>query len=501
MYFFKKLTVFALMFTLPIVVYGSISPSHAIRGDSTETTIVTNIDVGDNNYLTSERLIDDPFDTEHPSKSPTVTEDIYNALAPYHLITGNLKDYMKKNLPGCYKTATILALGGGGTRGIFTAEVIKQLEDNIGKPISEAFHLIAGTSTGSIQAAAYASMDSYRHPRYSAKEVAEIYELYAGKIFPDSIWSSARKLINCKYDNKPLRTVLKEYFGDSRLSQLGNDVLIPYYDITNNHINILKSYAAQHRKEKDALVRDAVATSSAAPTYFEPYRLANVKNRSDIDSSDSDVGEVGVHYVNGIDGGVLANNPALCALTEAAKIYPFADSFFILSLETGDFREQNTNPSGLLSWASAMPDFFMQSASDMVKYQIRNTGNLYGKPVIYCGIQINLSEDHSLTDGTDPEHLRYLASRAYDLDIIGKINSISSFLAEPKIARSEIIYRRGLTESDLRKIEQEARNSYSYRLNNLFEIMGTQDAAKRMDAKYQHSIEHVQAGQPDVNLY
>ena len=51
----------------------------------------------------------------------------------------------------------ILALDGGGTRGIYSAQVLAKLEDRTGVPIRDCFNLIAGTSTGAIIAGAAAT--------------------------------------------------------------------------------------------------------------------------------------------------------------------------------------------------------------------------------------------------------------------------------------------------------------------------------------------------------
>lgn len=50
----------------------------------------------------------------------------------------------------------ILALSGGGYRGLFTAKILANLEDHIGEPIARRFDLLAGTSIGGILSLALA---------------------------------------------------------------------------------------------------------------------------------------------------------------------------------------------------------------------------------------------------------------------------------------------------------------------------------------------------------
>ena len=51
----------------------------------------------------------------------------------------------------------ILVLDGGGSKGVYTLGVLKELELKLGSPLCEHFGLIFGTSTGSIIAALIAS--------------------------------------------------------------------------------------------------------------------------------------------------------------------------------------------------------------------------------------------------------------------------------------------------------------------------------------------------------
>ncbi len=51
----------------------------------------------------------------------------------------------------------ILALSGGGYRGLYTATILAELERELGGPIARHFDLIAGTSIGGILALAIAN--------------------------------------------------------------------------------------------------------------------------------------------------------------------------------------------------------------------------------------------------------------------------------------------------------------------------------------------------------
>ena len=50
----------------------------------------------------------------------------------------------------------ILSLPGGGYRGLYTARIMADFEEQFGKPIGQSFDLIAGTSIGGILALAAA---------------------------------------------------------------------------------------------------------------------------------------------------------------------------------------------------------------------------------------------------------------------------------------------------------------------------------------------------------
>src|SRR5437016_1121497 len=96
------------------------------------------------------------------------------------------------------KIRRILSIDGGGTRGIIAAIILAAIEERTGKPISQLFDLIAGTSTGAILALGLTMPNSSGQPNFSAEELCRLYEQQIPQIFlkPQSWWGN---LIKPKY--------------------------------------------------------------------------------------------------------------------------------------------------------------------------------------------------------------------------------------------------------------------------------------------------------------
>src|SRR5580704_7153343 len=122
----------------------------------------------------------------------------------------------------------ILSIDGGGIRGIIPARLLQFIEESIGEPPSNLFHLIAGTSTGGILGCGLAKGKS-------AREIAELYADRGGEIFHRSLWDKVTTidgLSNPDYDAGPLEEVLAAELGDTWLSEAnGAELLVPSYAI------------------------------------------------------------------------------------------------------------------------------------------------------------------------------------------------------------------------------------------------------------------------------
>jgi patatin-like phospholipase/acyl hydrolase len=73
-------------------------------------------------------------------------------------------------------TYHVLALSGGGYRGLYTATVLAELETALGRPIASHFDLICGTSAGGMLALGLAA-------EIPAHELKALFEEQGSRIF------------------------------------------------------------------------------------------------------------------------------------------------------------------------------------------------------------------------------------------------------------------------------------------------------------------------------
>jgi patatin-like phospholipase/acyl hydrolase len=290
---------------------------------------------------------------------------------------------------------TVLSVDGGGVRGLIPALVIQDLMRRIRflqgerrrrhpvlarlRPLrspdaSELFDLFAGTSTGALMALGFA-----RRRAYTPQELVDIYRRHATTIFPITHFAALRAVRQAfaeKYDAAPFEALLHTLFGDERLSECVSNVLIASYDTDNRGPFFFKRYtpeAVRHnralrRKELklgDFLLRDVARATSAAPTYFLPAKVRSIGGRT----------------YSFLDGGLVANNPALSAYVEARTIYPDARRYVIVSLGTGRngrrFEHETIAKWGYLEWVSPahgvpLLSFISDGQSEAVAHSLKS---------------------------------------------------------------------------------------------------------------------------------
>jgi patatin-like phospholipase/acyl hydrolase len=208
----------------------------------------------------------------------------------------------------------VLTLDGGGIRGLFEAHVLAALEEQLGRPAADVFDLVSGTSTGGIVALGLAVA------RRSATQIAELYETRGPEIFHSRFLGSVRQLVVSKYRRAKLDETLREELGDARLSDAATRVVVPAFSLAQRDIVWFDSGSPPAMSNVkvapgDPLARDVAAATSAAPTYFDPARVAGLEGEW-------------------LDGGVGANDPTPYALALALLEEP---EVVVLSIGTGGF--------------------------------------------------------------------------------------------------------------------------------------------------------------------
>jgi patatin-like phospholipase/acyl hydrolase len=249
----------------------------------------------------------------------------------------------------------VLAIDGGGIRGLIPALVLTEIERRTDRRIFELFDLIAGTSTGGILACALCAPEPL-----PALEVVKLYEEEGPEIFSISLAQrirSAGGLLDEKYDAAALDRALERFLADKRLKDARPDLLVPAYDTAEPGPYFFKSTKARETPNTDDFPLSVVArATSSAPTYFEPL-------------------EAGPRSL--VDGGVFAVNPAMSAFAEVVRHHPEAeDEIVLLSLGTGQRTRKRpfdeVKDWGLVEWARPILDVVFDGISDAVDYQLRH---------------------------------------------------------------------------------------------------------------------------------
>lgn len=301
----------------------------------------------------------------------------------------------------------ILSIDGGGIRGVIPAVVLADIERRTGKPVAELFDLVAGTSTGGILCLALTMPAENGSPGYDASDLVRLYESEGSTIFHRDPWHrvfAIENLIDEKYPSRGIEDVLSRYFSDATISQALTEILVPSYDIERRKPYFFKRHQARKDKDRDWPMWKAARATSAAPTYFEPARL-------ELESGD---------YLALVDGGVFANNPAMCAYAEARVLWPDEDDFTVVSLGTGELTRQipydQAKGWGLAKWAQPILGVVFDGVSDTVDYQLGEMCRDDDAGVArYHRFQVTLTEGSDDMDDASRTNLRVLRLLAENL--------------------------------------------------------------------------------------
>ncbi|TCK98547.1 patatin-like phospholipase/acyl hydrolase [Natranaerovirga hydrolytica] len=287
------------------------------------------------------------------------------------------------------QTIFMLSIDGGGVRGIIPALILQAISDELNqKPLYKYFDLVAGTSTGALISLLLSApkLKNYTY-RNRAKLIVDLYEQQSHLIFDQSRQTLKKisQLFKPKYNPTTFEAILEEYFQDLTLHDSLTNLIIPVFDMHK-----MKPFFFKHRpnflyNESDLnfYLKDVALASTSAPTYFPPHYITPTN---------------GYNSYCFVDGGLYANNPSLCAYTEARKIYPEAKEYICLSIGTGkvekSFLCKDVRNWGLVGWVNPfnrvpLVSSFMYSQEESVNHMLSRIpkSKLYRlNPTIYENI-------------------------------------------------------------------------------------------------------------------
>ncbi|MDB9344748.1 patatin-like phospholipase family protein [Nodularia spumigena CS-586/05] len=381
---------------------------------------------------------------ETKTKQP---EAIFNIQASPTLSQEKLAEDINQTEQQKYK---ILAIDGGGIRGMIPALLLAEIEKRTQKPIFSLFDLIAGTSTGGILALGLTkprlnqeTSDKLAEAEYTAADLSELFIEYGVEIFYEPLFEKLLGplediFLQPKYASTSRVEILKQYFGDSLIENNLKEVFVTSYDI-EQRIPIFFSNKLEKQQIKSKKFRnlcagfsllDAALATSATPTYFPPHRIVTSHNTNG--------------FYTLVDGGVFANNPSQLAISEAKSSKQEAnrilntEDILIVSLGTGSLTSvypyDEVKNWGLLQWGRPLLNIMFDGSSEVVAGELERLFAFSNRETksSYYRFQTFLDAELEEIDKTTLRNTRQLQAAAKQM--IGqnskKIDELCSLLLE-----------------------------------------------------------------------
>ncbi|XP_074937142.1 calcium-independent phospholipase A2-gamma isoform X1 [Phalacrocorax aristotelis] len=223
----------------------------------------------------------------------------------------------------------VLAIDGGGTRGLVALQTLRKLEELTGKPVHQLFDYICGVSTGAILAF---MLGLFHIP---LDDCEELYHKLGSDVFKQNVIVGTVKMgwSHAFYDSDIWEKMLKEKMGSNLMIETARNSKCPKVAAVSTIVNRgtpLKAFVFRNYNHFPGVkshyiggcqykLWQAIRASSAAPGYFQEYILGNDLHQ---------------------DGGLLLNNPSALAVHECKCLWPNAPLQCLISLGTGRYESE-----------------------------------------------------------------------------------------------------------------------------------------------------------------
>ncbi|RAZ72989.1 CBASS cGAMP-activated phospholipase [Mesorhizobium atlanticum] len=231
------------------------------------------------------------------------------------------------------KRFQILALSGGGYRGLFGAEFLAACESTFKARCSSRFGIIAGTSIGALLAAGLSAS-------VPATTLAATIEDYGPSIFARSFTTRIKQhVVAAPYSPisilEAIRKTLGKPVATTQLSDFSPPLIITAVNYSTGETSIFRSKGIAGKSASSVSIEDAILASAAAPTFFPTKKIGPSEY---------------------IDGGLVANAPDMIALIDALNFgHARMEEVYQLSIGTASRRQgaavhDKSRAPGSVSW-------------------------------------------------------------------------------------------------------------------------------------------------------
>ena len=397
----------------------------------------------------------------------------------------------------------VLALDGGGIRGLLTTRLLKRLSAD--PRLAGAFDnidLIAGTSSGGLIALSMAAgrQQGIPMPMVLAK-LEERFEQGVKTFGNRRRWWAGGSWLRARYSAQAREQTFRDVLGSVALGELKQKVLIPSFDLDNEgradgqpdsqkwKPKLFHNMEGERQDCNVAAWKVAMYTT-ALPVYFP--------------SSDGF-----------IDGGVYANNPAMCALAQVLdprygpRPKPGIDDITLLSLGSGlnlkslprdakrwlvfpwpksTFRPTDPLDWGFFRWGEPIVDVIVDGTVGIAHYECKNILGPHGyrriapelKPGIIIGTD-DLKRVRELKEAADEEdleeHIEWLAANWKGSDAPRKLR-LPDRTSKHLLSTTELTCMAPIREGFIPGLDT---RSYATRLRVVMRVLhGLRQAAREM---------------------
>ncbi|XP_072233411.1 calcium-independent phospholipase A2-gamma isoform X2 [Leuresthes tenuis] len=246
----------------------------------------------------------------------------------------------------------VLAIDGGGTRGLLALQTLHKLQELTGKRIHQLFDYICGVSTGATLAF---MLGIFQIP---LEECEDMYRKLSSDVFRQNVIVGTMKMgwNHGFYDSEIWENILKERMGEGRMIESARDPNCPKVAAVSTIVSRglpLKAYVFRNYRLMPGVrshylgdckhkMWQAIRASSAAPGYFQEFVLGKDLHQ---------------------DGGLLINNPTALAIHECKCLWPNTPLQCVLSLGTGRYETASKNSTAYTSLKTKL-SHVISSATD-----------------------------------------------------------------------------------------------------------------------------------------